>query len=428
MDRTISLLNPWWRDGVVRPELRMDFRRDAFSQCWEHMRTRQIVAIGGLRKVGKTTLMYQMVEELIKGGADPESILYFSFDERREGIRDVLDAYASTVGRDIEDGRTFVFLDEIQKHPGWSEELKLLYDALPNLKFVVSGSAALMLERHGRESLAGRAFFTRVEPLSFSEWLRMRGIGFRPGKVRLYEGRLRPHLLRYMMTPFPEIVTWKEEPARRYIKETIVDRVVFKDIPQEFGDADHSLLEDLTGMFFSVPGSYLNVDSLARDLGRGKAIVRKHIEYLRFSFLIRILGNYRGSRRSSSRKMRRVYPYCPALTTGVEAEVPRLVENLVVGHLNAVHYWRQRDVEVDVVHDGLPIEVKYKDRLSSDDLDGLRRCMQALKLPRGLVVSKGTTATSRFAEGEVEVVPAWEFLLGPGASTATASQDGTVVE
>ena len=81
-----------------------------------------------------------------------------------------------------------------------------------------------------------------------------------------------------------------------------------------------------------------------------------------------------------------------------------------------------------MVHDGLPIEVKYKDRLSSDDLDGLWRCMRALKRPRGLVVSKGTAATSRSAEGEVEVVPAWEFLLGPGASTATDPRAGTVVE
>lgn len=423
MDRTLALLNPWWRDGAVRPGLRMDFRRDVFQQCWDHMRSRQVVAIGGLRRVGKTTLMYQMIDELIKGGADPESILYHSFDERRGSIRDVLDAYASSLGRDIERGRLYVFLDEIQKHAGWNDELKLLYDALPDLKFVVSGSAALRLERRGRESLAGRMFFTRVEPLSFSEWLRMRGIDFRPDRLHLYEGRLRPHMLRYMMTPFPEIVTWKDEAARRYIKETIVDRAVYMDIPQEFGDADHSLLEDLVGIFFSSPGSYLNVDALAGDLGRAKLTVRRHVEYLRFSYIIRLLGNYRGSRRSSSRKLRRVYPYCPALTAGLEAEVPRLIENLVVSHLGATSYWRERDVEVDIVHDGLPIEVKYKDTLRSDDLDGLRRCMRKLRRPRGLVVSKGTSALPRGTDGDVEVVPAWEFLLGGGATHVVAGTD-----
>ena len=423
MDRTMSLLNPWWRDGAVKPELRMDFRRDAFSQCWEFMDARQVVAIGGLRRVGKTTLMYQMIEHLIRDGADPESILYFSFDERRESIRDVLDAYASSLGKDVENGRYHVFLDEIQKHDGWTDELKLLYDALPNVKFVVSGSAALKLEKRGRESLAGRIFFIRVEPLSFSEWLRMRGIEFKPDRVRLFEGRLRPHLLGYMMTPFPEIVTWKEEPARRYIKETIVERAIYMDIPQEFGDADHSLLEELLGIFFSHPGAYMNVDSLARDLGRGKAVINNHVRYLRFSFLIRMLGNYRGNRLSSSRKMRRVYPYCPALTTGVEAEVPRLVENLVVSHLDATSYWRERDAEVDIVHDGLPIEVKYKNRVGSDDLVGLRRCMRALRRPRGLVVSKGTAASLRTADGEIEMMPAWEFLLGPVPSSANTARD-----
>ncbi len=421
MDRLISLLNPWWRDGSVRSDLSSDIRRDAFSQCWEFMDTRQVVAIGGLRRVGKTTLMYQMIEELLRNGADPESILYFSFDERRKGLREVLDAYASSVGKDIEKERAFVFLDEIQKHASWMEELKLLYDALPNIKFVVSGSAALKLERRGRESLAGRMFFTRLEPLSFSEWLRLRGIEYRPDKIRLFESRLRPHLLRYMMTPFPEIVSWEEGPAMRYIKETIVDRVVYMDIPQEFGDADHSLLEDLIGIFFSHPGSYLNVDSLARDLGRGKATINNHLQYLRFSYLIRLLGNYRGSRRSSSRKMRRVYPYSPALTAGMDVEVPRLVENLVVSHLNAEAYWRERRVEVDVFHQGLPIEVKFKARVRSGDLVGLRRCMRALGRPRGLVVSKDTATTKETEEGDIEVVPAWEFLLRPPASQDTPS-------
>jgi predicted AAA+ superfamily ATPase len=412
----MSLLNPWWRDGTVRPELAREVRRDAFAQCWDLMDTRQVVAIGGLRRVGKTTLMYQMIQELLSGGVDPMDILYFSLDERREGLREVLDAYASSVGRDIESGRAFVFLDEIQKHAGWTDELKLLYDALPDFKFVVSGSAALGLERRGRESLAGRMFFTRVEPLSFSEWLTLRGIGFRPGEARLFEGRLRPHLLRYMMTPFPEIVSWDEDRARRYVKESIVDRVVYMDVPQEFGDADHALLEELIGIFFSQPGSYLNVDALARELGRGKATINNHMMYLRFSYLVRLLGNYRGSRRSSSRKMRRVYPYTPALTAGLDVEVPKLVENLVVSHLNATNYWRERRVEVDVFHDGLPIEVKYRTRVGAGDLAGLRTCMRALKRSRGLVVSKGTTASKETEEGEIDIVPAWEFLLDTAAT------------
>ena len=416
MDRLMSLLNPWWRDGTVRPELAPEVRRDAFARCWDLMDTRQVVAIGGLRRVGKTTLMYQMIEELLTTGVDPMDILYFSLDERREGLREVLDAYGSSVERDIGSGRAFVFLDAIQKHAGWTDELKLLYDALPDVKFVVSGSAALGLERRGRESLAGRMFFTRVEPLSFSEWLTLSGIGFRPGEARLFEGRLRPHLLSYMMTPFPEIVSWDEERARRYVKETIVDRVVYMDVPQEFGDADHALLEELIGIFFSNPGSYLNVDALARELGRGKATINNHLMYLRFSYLVRLLGNYRGSRRSSSRKMRRVYPYCPALTVGLEVEVPKLVENLVVSHLNATNYWRERRVEVDVFHDGLPIEVKYKARVAAGDLAGLRTCMRTLKRSRGLVVSKGTTASRETEEGEIDIVPAWEFLLGADAT------------
>ena len=424
MDKIISLLNPWWRDGTVRPELRKDFIRDAFGECWGHMETRQVVVISGLRRVGKTTIIYQMIEKLIRGGADPENILYFSFDERRDGIRHILEEYASSLGKDIEKGRYFVFLDEIQKHAGWTDELKLLYDALPGIKFVVSGSAALHLEKRGRESLAGRIFFTRVEPLSFGEWLRMRGVDFKPEKAELFENRIKPRLLEYMSTPFPEIIDWKGERVRKYIKETIVERAVFRDIPQEFGDADHSLLEDLLQIFYSNPGAYLNVDSLAMELGRSKLTIRNHIHYLRFSFLIRMLGNYRGSRRSASRKMRRIYPYCPALSAGEDAELPRLVENLVVSALGAESYWRERDSEVDAVCGGLPIEVKYKNKIDSHDLRGLRSCMKMLGLRRGIVVSKDSASSLKEPEGDIEIEPAWKFLVRPDSIAANGTCAG----
>jgi predicted AAA+ superfamily ATPase len=64
----------------------------------------------------------------------------------------------------------------------------------------------------------------------------------------------------------------------------------------------------------------------------------------------------------------------------------------------------------------LPIEVKYRTRVGAGDLAGLRTCMRALKRSRGLVVSKGTTASKETEEGEIDIVPAWEFLLDTAAT------------
>jgi predicted AAA+ superfamily ATPase len=93
---------------------------------------------------------------------DPLDAVYFSFDERVESVRAVLDSYREITGRDYESRKIYVFLDEIQKLKQWAEQVKIFYDNFPNLKFFLSGSAALPLEKEARTTLVGRAFYIHL--------------------------------------------------------------------------------------------------------------------------------------------------------------------------------------------------------------------------------------------------------------------------
>jgi len=83
MPEIIDLLlrmNPWWRGRKIE-EIEGLKPRFQFKELEKYLKVRQIIAIIGLRRTGKTVLMLQLIDKLLKEGVEPKNILYFSFDE-----------------------------------------------------------------------------------------------------------------------------------------------------------------------------------------------------------------------------------------------------------------------------------------------------------------------------------------------------------
>ena len=123
--------NEWWKTGHVRKEYAKETRRPLFNDIEKYLPDRQIIGITGLRRTGKTTLMYQFIEHLINSGVDPKNILYFSFDEvlatQPDIIDEVLENYQKvTPGLNIE--QIYIFIDEVQYVESWEAIIKRHYD------------------------------------------------------------------------------------------------------------------------------------------------------------------------------------------------------------------------------------------------------------------------------------------------------------
>ncbi len=165
--------NPWWRGPFT-----LDYHeRSIYNTLRRYMDQRQVLALTGLRRVGKTTLLLKAAQDAIQEGLDPLDVVYFSFDEFHDTeVREVLRTYERVTERDLRSGPKLVLLDEVQKLDGWSDQVKAIYDTYPDLKILVSGSESLFIRRGSRETLAGRMFEFRVEPLSFKEYLGFLGV------------------------------------------------------------------------------------------------------------------------------------------------------------------------------------------------------------------------------------------------------------
>jgi hypothetical protein len=408
--------NEWWFSGSIRKDLALPFKRHDFPRVIENLKGRQILLVAGPRRVGKTTLMYQVIEKLLET-VDPNKILYFSFDESSVNPKEVLEFYEKKIlMKPFEEvGKAFVFFDEIQYVDNWSSVLKQFYDLYPNLKFFVSGSSSLLLSRDAVEKLAGRFFFLKLKPLTFSEFLELKGV--RANKMEIFPRRIEAYFHDYLMkSGFPEIVEWESE-ARiaEYIKNSVVDRVTLRDVPLIFKTRNITLMDNIVRLILSSPGSIININSLSRIWGESKITISNYLKFLEVSLLIRSLSNFRPSFLSSSRKLKKYYPVTPSLVFSYskqvfESKIGAVLETYVVNALDAEYYFRTGRKEINVIlkdEELLPIEVK--ETVNEEDISRFSKLVKYINARKGVIVC----LNQEIKRENVEVIPAYmvEFVL-----------------
>ncbi len=414
----LERFNTWWHTGKVREEMLPGYKRRIFYDVQKYLKLRQAMLIYGLRRVGKSTLLYQLIDETLRA-TRPEMVLYFSFDERQYDLNDVLDTYQKMVLHSTFDSipdMIYIFLDEVQKIDDWESKIKVIYDLYPNVKFVLSGSASIALRKAAKESLAGRIFDFVMDPLSFAEFLEMRGI--ETDKIRenprMWGRKMLPLFTRYLeYGTFPELVNIDDsEIASRYINDNVLEKIIYKDLPESFGIGDVALLKSLTDMITKNPGMLVDYASIAKDLGKDQRTIANYFEYLEFGMIIRLVFNFRGSAVASRRKLKKVYLQTPnmAFASGEHTDVllPKMYENAVSSATKAKFFYRN-SFEVDFIlsdRDGITgIEVK------STGIDAHQ--LIKLKKKYGKKVKKLVLLTESTKEkhGEIEIIPLWEYCL-----------------
>lgn len=422
---TLKLLNPWWTEGTVNGDLAKPYKRKMFGSLLELLDYRQTIIVSGLRRVGKTTLLYQLIGARI-GKNDPRETVYFNFDKKVTEITTVLESYEALTGMEWKKKKIFVFLDEIAKLEDWANKIKLLYDAFPNLKFVVSSSSSSSLENDAISSLAGRHFLVNVKPLSFVEYLELGGNARLAENAELWKTELKMEFERYLLRSFPETIGWEDEyRIKDYLRTTVIDKIIREDLPEKFRNINRDLLFTLLGIFYGEPGIYLDYDGLSKTLRISKRTLIKHIFYLEFSYLIRRIKNFRVSALAASRKMQRAYAGWWTLAYCHTDNKDRIMENVVASSSDAKYYWRKNDKEVDFLlltddDEGkkniVPVEVKNKKDIAKDDIKNLKYFLGKYdNAKEGIVIYSGDDETEigldKTSGKKIRLVPLWRWLL-----------------
>lgn len=401
-------VNKWWKNRFA-----VDYKpRNIYPQLKKFLATKQILALTGLRRVGKTTLLFKIVQDELATGVDPTHIIYFSFDEFRDiKLREIINAYAYLMNKDLTRGRYLWLFDEVQKLRDWEEQIKRIYDNYANFKLIISGSESLFIRKRTRESLVGRCFEFKIGQLSFDEFLAFKNISIT--NINLYRQELLKEFQAFLYcNGFPEIISAERDVVEKYINETIIEKIIYRDIPQIFPVRDVEILENLFNIILNDPGEMINIINLANELGVSRQTTSLYLDYLEKSFLIKKLYNFSRSIRKTVRKLKKFYPTIIPPKLIEQGAWGKVLETAMVLQLNADFFWR--DVyknKVDIVLTDkhiLPVEVKSGEKI---DTRSLERFMEKFGVKKGLVISLDEEKSFEKKGSLIEVVPAYKILL-----------------
>ena len=173
----LSQFNPWWR-GAANTDL-PEWKRASFHELFHWIYSPpapRAVLLSGARQVGKTTLLLQAIQELLKKEVPPSNILYATFDHpliKMAGVELVLQAWRER--EPIAAGPEYLFLDEAQFMNDWGTWVKHQVDFTKNRRIIFTGSA-IPLIHVGQESGVGRWHTIKLTTLSFYEYLQLKEI------------------------------------------------------------------------------------------------------------------------------------------------------------------------------------------------------------------------------------------------------------
>src|SRR3989338_814545 len=214
---------------------------------------------------------------------------------------------------------------------------------------------------------------------------------------------------------FPELVgITNKETIKKYLKEGIVENVLYRDLPKIFEIRDTSVLESLLNVFMEDPGQIVEVSELAKELKVSRQTISIYLSYLESSFLIRKLYNFSRNRRKVERKLKKYYPSIISvdlLFREDDFSKSKVFEWLLVNQLNAEFFWRdpyKNEVDIVLAVDKIvPIEIKY----GKIDTNGILAFMDKFNIKEGHIVSYEKEDKQKTNGKTILITPAFKFLL-----------------
>lgn len=307
LDR-IKFENPWWIDGHIEEDYNEMSRRlyfELFKPLVYEKEIRRAVVLMGPRRVGKTVMLFHLIEDMIQNGINPKKIIFITIENPiyNNISLEKLFEYAKEATGLTENSDWYVIYDEIQYCKDWELHLKTLVDSYRKDKFIVSGSAAAALKFASNESGAGRFTDFLLPPLTFNEYISLKGLDrliksteliWKDIGITFYTSthldELNRHFIDYInYGGYPEVIFSKKIQSNpgRYIRHDIVDKVLLRDLPSLYGISDTRELNSLFTTIAFNSGSEFSLESLSKQSQVPKTTLKKYIEYLEAAYLIK---------------------------------------------------------------------------------------------------------------------------------------------
>ena len=458
LDR-IRFENPWWIDGHIEADYQEMPRRlyfELFKPLVYERDIRRAVVLMGPRRVGKTVMLFHMVQDMIENGINPKKIIFITIENpiyNNITLEQVFNYAKEATGiKDKDDW--YIIFDEIQYCRDWEVHLKSLVDSYRKDKFIVSGSAAAALKFASNESGAGRFTDFLLPPLTFNEYIHLKGLDSLiktidikwNGKIREFYStshldELNQHFIDYInFGGYPEVIFSDKIQANpgRYIRQDIVDKVLLRDLPSLYGISDTRELNSLFTTIAYNSGGEFSLETLSKQSQVPKNTLKKYIAYLEAAYLIKQVKRIdQSGKRFKRDNFFKIYLTNPSLRSALFSPITatdEMIGNMVETAIFA--QWMHRDWftpwyarwsngEVDMV--GLnetlkpiwALEIKWSDRYFNKpkELKSLIKFCAENKIFNPIVTTINKEGEKQIGELNIQYIPSSSYAYTVGKNT-----------
>lgn len=417
--KVLRQYNPWWRIPSAIKEESKPHKRLAYYEALKiltHKTIRRFAVLSGMRRVGKTTILYQIIDHLIDRGINPGNILYATFDNpilKLVNVENVLSIYE---GMYPIEGTRYILFDEVQYTENWELWMKVIYDSRKDIRLIATGSASPILERGAADSGTGRWSVLKIPTMSFYEYCRLLGLdlpvledelrlselqGFSSAQLGSLMDKFTPlqnHFNRYLMIGgFPELVLSDDDVyAQRMLREDVVDKVIKRDVLSLFNIRSPLLMEKLFLYLCMNSTEIFNATTAAKELENTSiTTVESYIKALEMSNLIYLAKPMDVGSKGALKGKPKIFIADAAIRNAVlmiddvlsdEKELGAMVETTVYKHMVSFYqgspaqlgYFRKAknnqkevDVVVELPRQKILCEVKYRNNSHITETDAI---------------------------------------------------------
>jgi predicted AAA+ superfamily ATPase len=429
-EKIIIEQNPHW-SGELYPQ---GFTREQFSKLLDFLPLPHVVAVSGARRVGKSTLLKQLINHLILvEKISPKDIFFMNLEnpflvqyaQDVQFLQMIFEDYLKVANPQ---GLIYCFLDEIQFFNDWPIFIKALYEQ-KKVKFFITGSNSSLLSDDLLTLLSGRTLSLEMLPFSFKELAKEKLLIQDPAiDVVRNRPRLRGLMEEYLhYGGFPDVVLAPSKSTAFDVLGSYTKAVLYQDVAPRLQLKKPLDLERLFVYLMSTIGTPFSYHSLSKIFDLSDKTIKEYVEAFTDSFLLFPIDRFSFSLKQQIKSSKKCYAIDPghinATAFKFSENSGRLLENIVYLELRRRNFEvythkTENDLEVDFIakRENEFFLIQVAQTLSAEatrkrEIQALVTALTELKLNNAMIVTIDEEEEIMVNNFSIQVIPAYKFLL-----------------
>jgi predicted AAA+ superfamily ATPase len=391
------------------------------------------ISLVGVRRSGKTHVLFHLARKLRKAGVDSKNMLYINFEDDRlypfssSDLNLLLETYYELFPHKKKE-KIYLFLDEIHNIPRWELFIRRVLDT-ENCRIFITGSSAKLLSKEIATSLRGRGITYEIFPLSFKEYLTFKSIDA-GNRTSANTAKIKNAFNEYLTKGgFPEVVNYRGDIYTLTLQEYI-DLIMYKDIIERYKITNKHLLKLLVKFCFVNVSKLISPNKLYNDfrsqgIRLSKNTVYEYLGYLEDAYGVFTIPIYGTSVGEEMRNPKKVYSvdigFKRVMDYSFKKDIGYLYENIVFLELRReiqeiFYFKKNQEVDFYFLMKGRPYLFNVSSEIDNPatrkrEVTGLMEAMNYFSIDNGIIITSETEEEIIESNKRIQIVPLWKWLL-----------------